>query len=266
MKIKRMGMAVSAALVLFVGSGSALAQDDESNEITVRPVEAMPCKFNEGKGWDDLSKANDAWNAWMDKRGRNDYAAIVMAPHYHSDFESVDFIWVGWWRNGNAMGVGKDIWRTEGEDIRELYAEVANCSSAGTFISRPLKMPKDDSNDESDNYFVVGFRNCSWEREGDGRWDEFMAAQNEWNAYADEHGIPGSTYVWWPGAGQPADDDYNFKYITAWDDHTMRGASWQKYIPEGHWRKRNELLGDILDCDSSRIYDSWVIRRMGDAE
>lgn len=259
-----MGLTLSAGLLLFFGLGSASAQDEENNEPRVRPIEAMACTFNEGKGWDDLKKANAAWNAWMDERGAKDYGGFVMSPAYHSDLKALDFVWVGVWRDGNAMGADSDAWITEGRDIGKLYEDVSSCSAASTYISRPLKLPKDDGNDETDNRFVVTFRNCSFEQEGEGVWDDFMAAHKEWNAYADENDIPGSAYLWWPGAGESADADYDFKYLSAWDDHTARGKGWQKYITDGHWRKRSEILGGKYDCDSPRIYNAWVVRRMGD--
>ena len=257
--------AISAVAFLLAGSGAALAQDDESEKVTFSPIEAYACKFKEGKGWDDLRKVNEAWNAWEDERGTTDYVGAVMAPQYHSDLQSVDYIWVGGWENGNAMGAGLDAWVTEGQEIGKMYDEMSSCSGASTYVSMVMRPPKDDDGDEADNRFVVSFSNCSFKNEGDGVWDEFMAAQKEWNAYADEHGIAGSAYIWWPGAGETADADYDFKYIVGWDDHTMRGASWQK-MADGHWRKNNDLFEDKLDCDSARIYNAWVVRNMGGDE
>ncbi len=89
-----------------------------------------------------------------------------------------------------------------------------------------------------------------------------MAAQKEWNAYAEEHGIRESAWVWWPVYGE-SDDDYDFKIAVGMPDHTTAGANWQLYS-EGHYEKSSELFSDLLDCDISRLYDGRVVREMAD--
>lgn len=255
--------AVTAGLFLSV-AGTAMADEHEAEKQRFRPVEAFVCTFKEGSGWSELKAVNEEWNAWMDEQGANDYFAAMLSPRYHQDYKSLDFIWLGVWRDGNAMGAGTDNWITNGKDIGKKYGEISECSMGASYVSTMLRAPKDDGDDESDDRFVASFSNCSMKNKEDGAWEELMDAQKEWNAYADENGIEGSAYLWWPMAGDP-DNDYGFKYIVGWDDHTMRGASWQKFS-EGHWRKNEELLGDKLDCDNSRLYDARVVRSMGDDE
>jgi len=255
-------MAIAPAAMLLLVSVAATAAESEGDGLRYRPVEAFICKYREGKGPADLDAVNEEWNEWMDSVGENDYLAAVMTPHYHADYDSMDVGWLGVWRDGNAMGVGTDLWMNEGGDVGMKYFEVLDCKSGSAYVSTMLRAPKDDG-DESDNSFVASFSNCSLKDDGDGAWDRFVEAHKAWNAYADENGIGGSAYLWWPTAGEK-EIDWDFKYITAWDDHTMRGASWQKFA-DGHWAKRQELVG-MLDCDVSRLYDAEIVRNMADDE
>ena len=76
----------------------------------------------------------------------------------------------------------------EGGEVAAMFAEVITCSSHSAFISMNVKrMPPSD--EEGDGQFVLNFSNCSLKQEGDEAFDDFMAAQEEWNAYADEHGF-----------------------------------------------------------------------------
>lgn len=260
---KFLTMAVSAGLLLLIGTGGAVAHEGHGDTAQVIPVEAFVCKFKDGKGWKDLDAANTAFNEWMDEIGANDYFAAIMTPRYHPDYDSMDFGWVGGWRDGNSMGTGMDAWLNEGQEIAARYKAISTCSSGSSFVSRTLRPPADRGDDDSDNSFVLSFSDCSLKTKGEeGAWDAYMAAEEEWNAYADEHGIEGSRYLWWPNHGAE-DKDYDFKHITVWDDHTMRGGAWAK-LAEGHWYKTEELFAGKLDCDNGRLYDARIVRNVGE--
>jgi hypothetical protein len=261
---KALTAAISAALFLFVGTGSAVAQDEDGDKIEFRPVEGYVCHYKEGKGSADLKAVNEEWNAWMDEQGANDYFAVVLAPHYHPDYEAMDFVWVGGWRDGNAMGAGIDAWMAGGGEIGEKWSEMSTCSSGSQFISMQLRAPQPQEDDEDDDQFVVSFSNCSLKSDEEGAWDEYMAANKEWNAYAEENDIPGSAWLWFPSVGTE-DEGYDFKVVAGWDDHTMRGAGWAKFA-EGHWRKSSELFDDKVDCDNGRLYNGWSVRGYGEEE
>lgn len=254
--------AASAVLFLFVGSGSALAQDEEADTPSSRPVEGWTCHYNEGKSRADLDKVNAEWNEWMDETGQEDYFAFLMTPQFFGEL-NFDVAWIGVYRDGHALGAGTDLWVNEGGELGAKFGEVVNCSSHMAFASQNVRKPQ-SNDEESDGQFVLNFANCSFEKDDDGAYDEFMAAQKEWNAYADEHGITGGAWIWWPIYGE-ADDSYDFKYIVGNPDYTALGANWQKFS-EGHWRKSEELFGDLLDCDISRVYDASVIREWADSD
>lgn len=254
--------AASAAILLSVGAGPVLADEHESDSIPVRPIEGWTCTYNEGKGRADLDKANAAWNEWMDERGQEDYLAFLMTPQFFGE-ETFDFAWIGVARDGHAFGAGTDLWLSEAGEAGEMFNEAISCSSHSAFISMNVKrMPPSD--EEGDGQFVLNFSNCSLKQEGDDAFDNFMAAQEEWNAYADEHGFEYNAWVWWPMYGE-TDDSYDFKYIAGSDDYTTVGANWQLYA-DGHWKKSSDLFKDHLDCDISRVYDATMIREWADED
>ena len=253
---KIMTAAVSALMFLFVGSGAVIAQDEEeSEELSFVPVDAYACSFNDGKGPADLDAVIEEWNAWMDDNGQTDYSAITIWPNYYGE-RNFDVGWLGVYPDGNAMGAGTDHFINNGQEIAAKFDKVVDCGAHTNFATVRVKAPPEDDDDD-DNSFVISFSDCSME---DGKtFEDFMAAQKEWNAYTDEHGITGGAWAMFPVWGESSDADYDFKAVGSADDYTALGANWAKYA-EGHYKKSNELFDDILDCDSPRIYSAKVER------
>ena len=253
--MKRTITTVISALML-VGPGTTIAQEEESEGPAAVPVETFTCDYKDGKGPADLDAVIAEWNDWMDDNGQSDYFAATLTPQYFGE-RPFDVGWIGVWPDGNAMGAGTDLWITEGGEVGAKFFEVLDCTSHSNFVSLKVKSaPQND--DESDNSFVASFSNCSLE-EGK-TFDEFMAAHNAWNTYADENGFVNSAWVWWPIFGE-SNNDYDFKYVSGTSDHTTFGANYQLFS-DGHWKKRSELFKDLLDCDISRVYDGTTVRSM----
>ena len=153
------------------------------------------------------------------------------------------------------MGAGLDMWVNDSGDLGAKFFEVIDCHAHSAYVSSQLRAPQPDG-DESDNTFVLSFTNCSVKKGKS--FDEFLTAQDAWNAYSDDNGLQGGTWIWFPVAGE-TNNDYDFKYIVGADDYAMYGSNWQKYS-DGHWRKSSELFDDLIDCDSARVYDARTIR------
>ena len=248
--------AMSALMFLFVGSGAALAQDEDAAEAPARPVETFTCNYLDGKGPANLDPVIDEWNAWMDENGTGDYFSATMTPQYYGEWP-FDIGWVGAWANGNAMGSGTDQWVHNSGDLPGQFSEVFDCTSHSSFVSIQLR-EQADTGAEPDDHFVLNFSNCSF-KEDAGGYEALMSAQAEWNAYADEHGFVSSAWMWFPIAGE-TNGDYDFKYVVGTPDHTTSGANWQLFT-DGHWEKSEDLFSEVLDCDISRVYDGTVRRR-----
>ena len=56
--------------------------------------------------------------------------------------------------------------------------------------------------------------------------------------------------------------DMDFKMVTSYDSHTAAGSAWEKYGNGGGWMKRNEIMGDMLRCDTTRVYNDKTVRRI----
>lgn len=249
--------ATSAMMFLFVGSGAVAQDDDDSLEYF--PVETFACNFRDGKGPEDLATVTRDWNAWMDERDQTDYFAVTLWPNFFGEL-AFDVAWLGAWRDGNAMGTGEDRWMTEGRDMAARFYDVLDCMSHTQFAVTQLREPP-AGDDDADDTFVLAFSNCSIDDESS--FDAYVAANEEWNAYADEHGIVGGEWVMWPIWGENVDAEYHFKAVSSADDYTTMGANWQKYA-EGHYAKASELFDDIVTCDSARVYTAKLERSMAD--
>jgi hypothetical protein len=253
--MKRISITVVSAAAFFVlGTNVSLADNHEPEEMSTSPVETFQCDYVEGKGPADLQAVIDEWNAWMDDEGQNDYYAAVLTPQFFGE-RNFDIGWVGAWPDAIAMGAGIEKWINDGSDLGAKFFEVIDCQAHSAFISAQFRAPQ-PNDDESDDTFVLSFTNCSI-KEGR-KFEEFRQAQDVWNDYSDENGMPGGTWVWFPVAGE-TNNDYDFKYIVGTDDYAMYGNNWQKYS-EGHWRKSSELFADLVDCDIGRVYDARTIR------
>jgi hypothetical protein len=250
--------AASAALFLLVGSGQVIADGHEKAEADFTPIELWACNFEDGMGPDDLDAVNAKWNAAMDEAGATDYFAALMYPNFHNDI-GFDVAWIGGWRDGNAMGVGMDSSLDDEDELSAGYDAVLDCPGHSLFASARMKDPGESG--EDDGEFVLSFADCSI---GEGKtMDDVRAAQEAWNAYADEHGFKGGTWYFWPVWGAPQDLDYDFKIVGSAPNYTTVGSNFQ-LMAEGHWRNSQEIWGDALDCDSNRVYTTEMVRSMAD--
>jgi len=250
--------ATSVTVVLF--AGTAVAQEEqEAPELSFTPIETYICNFNEGKGPADLSEVIKEWNEWMDAEGQTDYFAVTLWPSFYGE-RLFDVGWLGVWPDGNVMGAGTDHWLTSGQEIGAGFYEVLDCTSHTQFASTQVKEPP-ESDMEAGDMFVLAFSNCSMEEEK--TFADYLAAQEEWNAYADQNGFAGGSWALFPVWGENVDADYDFKAVSSSPNYTTLGADWQRYA-EGAYETSNDIFEGLLDCDSTRIYTTRVERLMAD--
>ena len=248
-------------MFLLIGSGPVIADNhDEYSDDGIIPVEIFACNFEDGKGPDDLMAVTAKWNEWMDEEEATDYFAALLYPNFSTNLE-FDVGWIGGWKDGNAMGAGTDMWMSEGGELGAEFDEVLDCPSHTLFATVQMRDPGD--NDDEDDNFVLAFSNCSI-NEGK-TFDDVQAAQEAWNAHADEYGFVGGAWVMWPIWGEAADADYGFKFVGSAPSYTGLGNNFQM-MAAGHWRKNDEIWDGLLDCDHTRVYTGISVREMAEDE
>jgi len=247
---------VSAGMLALVSAGSVEAQDDDRLAKFV-PTELWACKYNEGQGSADLDVVAGKWNAYMDESEADSYAAWTLTPQYFTDEQDFDVLWLGAWKDGNAMGQGRDNYHATGGAIMAEFGKVLDCGAHLGFVSRAFKLPPDNDAGPQ-NTGVITFTDCSIE-EG-ATYDTVVAGLSAWAKTLGDDGSESGIYQWWPAYGGGGESKFDFKLLGVHANHASLGADLERVANGGLWRKRMELVGDQFDCDVSRVYDAKLRR------
>lgn len=247
---------LSAGILLLISAGSVEAQDSDRLARFV-PTELWACKFNEGRGSADLDAVADKWNAYMDENESDAYAAWTLTPQYFSTEQDFDVLWLGAWKDGNAMGQGRDNYHATGGEVMAEFSRVLDCGAHVGFVSRAFKLPPYDDAGAPD-MSVLTFTDCSI-KEG-ATYDTVVAGLSAWAKELGDNGSEGAMYQWWPAYGGGGEKKSDFKLLGAHANHASLGADLELLSNGELWRKRMELLGGQFDCDVSRVYDAKLRR------
>jgi len=246
-----------AAAGLTLGVGNALAQDDEPElELASKiiPVEAFLCNYRDGKGPSDLGAVADDWNDFMDENDVDTYAAWTLTKSYYGPDQEFDFIWLGAWADGNAMGTGQDMMNSTGAKYLERFGKVADCGSHINAASINYKLPAGGTPGTS----VMTFSNCTV---NDGQsYGAVANATSEWANVLTESGSSAALYHWFPIFGGGGSDSPDFTVVTAHANYTEFGADYERRTNGELFRQANALYADLVDCDVARVYDAQVRR------
>jgi len=248
-----------ASTFLVGASFSAAFAEDEDEAQKFPPLEAFTCSYNDGKGPADLEAAIDQWNAYMDEGDVNQYFAMTMTPQMHGP-DAFDVGWLGVAPTGELMGQGRDAFRASGGESAAAFAEAITCDTHSQFASLKIKEPPER---ETPKNLVLSFSDCNVE---EGReFSEVIAAMGAWGDYQAENGYSNGTWVLFPAYGG-GDEDFDFKIVNSYDNHASMGRDFDLFGTGGGYKKRGEIMGDMLDCDSSRVYDGTVRREIKEEE
>jgi hypothetical protein len=244
-------------LAVSFSNSTALAQDEqESAPLSFSPVETYTCNYNEGKGAADLASAVAFWNDTMDGVDVTDYFALTITPHFFgSENGTFDVGWMGVWPTGEAMGSGFDIWFSEGGEAAARIFEVLTCDSHSNYASMNIKPPPAGGPPQNP---VVTFSDC--EIDDDTTFEQVIAGLKSWTEYQTEQGFENGSWMFFPVYGGGGDSP-DFKLVQSYANHTALGKAYDLYGNGGGYLKYGELLGDLLDCDTSRVYNGNVVRR-----
>ena len=246
---------ITATIVLPLALSSAFAQDEEKPPY-VAPVDTFTCSYNDGKGPADMDKAAAAWNKWADERGVADYSAMILTPYYHGA-DTFDVGWLGYWTSQEAMGVGLDAYMAEGGEAEEGFNKAVTCESHEHWAAIEVKSPPDG---ETPDNLVLMFSNCS--KSDDVEWDALFDKIGAAMAYQEEQGFEKGDYMMWPVFGGEGEPEWDFKWVTSFANYTAFGKAYQHNANGGGRQKMNAIMENALDCDTARVYNAKVVRKI----
>lgn len=247
--------ATAGSVMLLAGMAGAVAQEEESEEPGVFPVEIYACNYNDGKGPADLDAWSAKWNAWADSSAPEPYSAYTLTPFYYGQDQDFDFLWLGVSPSATELGRAYDNYLANSGSLQPEFEAMVTCSAHSNFATLTVKEPPDE-NDSTP--FVISFSDCNT---AEGKtFDDVHPALKAWSDYRTEHGSPAGMWVLWPAYGG-GDADFDFKFIISYPDHESQGADYDQYAKGGH-EKALELFGGLLDCNESRVYNA-IQRRDG---
>jgi hypothetical protein len=244
--------AILLATAVFAAT-SAFAQQSAPPAPT-SVVEIQGCKFNANKGMNELHSANARYNAWADKNKLTDYTAFVATPFLHGADRTDDALWIGAWPNAAAMARDAALSASkEGRDVDAAYDAVGKCGSHSLYAEIVIRQPKSPPPENG----VATFSDCTV-REGRTA-EEAIAALGQVAEYMAGRGSDAFSAVLFPLAGLPNDAHYTFKHVIGSASMDAFGKDIDAYTAGG-FRRVDELLGRVVDCNSPRVYTLERVR------
>ena len=227
------------------------------------PVEIYGCQFKDGvDGYKQAIKHANLVNDWAEEHGAfQNHVGQIMYPEFSDGEYPSEFTWLGYWQNYEDYGADMD---KRAEYGAELYVEadkfLEQCAHSewGMWELFPA-----EGEWTLDNH-VTEFSDCVYK---DGKGDSDLLVANV--AFAKEmaaHGLTGAeigAVQLWPrsGATPGLENAISFKWITGYPTLSAYANFTNVWWNEGLIMKWNTLYGDIVSCDSGRVYRSQVMNR-----
>ena len=254
--MKKLVIAVASAALSMLGATSVFAQDDApAFELPskVVPVEIWACSYRDGQGPGDLDDVVEGWSEYMDDNDIDNYAAWTLTKWAYGPDQAFDFLWLGAWSDGNAMGTGLDMFSDTGMEHFDGFMRVSDCQAHVVAGSLNYKATEDGTPQNA----LITFANCTV---NDGAsYAEVAQATREWSSLLTESGSQASVFHWFPAYGGGGDSP-GFQSVVAYPDFTSMGADFERLTNGEMFRQQGALFNDIVDCDVRRIYNAQVRR------
>jgi hypothetical protein len=235
-----------AGLLLAAGSGHAQVSAEGMGKVL--PVELYICTYNEGQGPADLDKVITRWSKFMDDNDIDDYAAWTLKPVFYGPEQDFDVIWLGAYRDGNAMGKDMDTWLASGGELQAAFDKVVNCNAHLAMASAMYKAPADGATPSSG---FITMMDCKL-NEGH-RYVDIKAAEMKWAEHLTRSGSTAGYWHWTPTFGG-GDAEFDYKVVFAYPTFADIGADFEQYANEGGRERSEETFGEIDECDDARVY------------
>lgn len=238
----------SAVVGLLLAAGSGLAQVSADGMGKVLPVELYACTYNDGQGPAELEKVITRWSKYMDDNDTNNYAAWTLTPVYYGEEQDFDLIWLGAYKDGNAMGEGTDNWLATGGELQAAFDKVLTCNAHIAMASAMYKAPADNATPSSG---FLTMMDCKL-NEGH-RYPDIKSAEMKWAKYLADSGSKAGYWHWFPLYGG-GDADFDYKVVFAYPDFAEIGTSFERMANGGGREMSEDIFGDVDECDDARVY------------
>ena len=225
------------------------------------PIEIYGCKFKDGvNGYEQSQKFAASWNAWADANDAfgSHVAQLMWAEFSDGEYPS-EFTWLGYWDSYDSAGQDMDIRATNGA---EMYAEankfIEQCSHSDWGAWNVLQ-----AGDFTNANHLTEFSDCVYKNgKGD---DDLLIANQAYAKILADRGFTGESMGMaqlWPRAGSPAGigNAPSFKWVVGHANFAAYSNFTNELWNEGLIIDFNNLYGEIVECDSNRVYQSQVVR------
>tara|TARA_X000000368_G_scaffold94391_1_gene72242 strand:- start:399 stop:1172 length:774 start_codon:yes stop_codon:yes gene_type:complete len=236
-----------------------LADDHIPQNPTFVPLEIQQCNFKDNKDMDDFMSHIDEWNNFLDKHSEHPYSGWVLSPHYRtaSDY-SFDFGWLGVSDSWSNYGKIYDAWLSEARKLGAKFDKVRSCETQTLFAATAIRSAQISSETGTG---VLLVSNCQL-NEGSTLMD-LAEADAKWNNYLDSIDNKGGIYRWFPGLGAASNIDYSFKNVLVSSSMSEWGEGSDTFVNGGGLQTQTAIYGNIVSCDSARMYQSQNVRYVG---
>jgi hypothetical protein len=165
--------------------------------------------------------------------------------------EQFDFIFIGVWESGSAMGADMATYLGQQNDASEAWDDAADCGSL-MFASARIQVPEPNE----DGTFLLTISDCNL---GKGSSNgQAAGAIGRFNAYRVANGMEVGTFLWYPVAGG-GDAEFDFKLVNAFAGPQHWGDYFSWYVDHEAYNVQGQIMDGIVSCDESRIYTGRTI-------
>jgi hypothetical protein len=245
--MKRLLLAAVSATLSMTLVTTTSAQDSPPQFL---PVEMWACTFNNGRDQEDM---DDVYDIFINEENESPYAAWQLNPYFVGNRnQQFDFLYLGAWANGSAMGAGVagDL---ASDDVSEAWDDAVSCG-ATMFASLNLQ-PAPEPGQAGDT-FVLTVQDCKTGHAIGNR--QAVDAIRAFNDYRVSNGMAIPTFVWFPTAGN-GEADFDFKLVHAYADAQTWGNSVQWFTENMAYLTRGQIMDGIVSCDESRVYSGRTL-------
>jgi hypothetical protein len=169
---------------------------------------------------------------------------------YYGPNQQFDFLWLGVWTDGNAMGQGWDNWNATNDGLMNEFQSIVSCAAHTNFASAAYRLPQGSGTPQN---AVLAISDCKRNHGVSG--DAIDGATRDWVDVLDEAGSTAAIYHWYPAFGGGG-EEFDYKAVTAHANYSDMGAYYEMITNGGLFRRSQALFGHLQDCDSARVYNA----------